>query len=729
MLLSLVLACVSPSPEPSVGPPTPVDPPVPVEPGTPDPLTVLADVPDVPPDPVDPVDPVDPTAVTGFAPVATGFQAQHPPMGTVSTVTPDGVAYAGTGWELVLTPRTIGREGSAQPIGGTPALVGDRVVMGADPVVWFAHDTAGLEFGLDVATRPAGTGLLEVRFDYAGLGDPWSLGTDLSWDTGTHLVHIDGLVVRDSTGAELPSALRQACGYDPVLEESFGPCQLAIEVDDSSAVYPIVIDPTVRTEPPPVFTGLLAVADLSPGDLVITELMVNPVVVNDEFGEYIEITNTTGDTVELDGLAIWDDSTNYFLIPDVDLSVGPGGTVVLGRSANPAANGGVPVDLAMGTSIQLSNTLESTNPDEVVIGIRATSAACGPSNPCTEIDRVVMDETWNHFLVSSGAPFVPEGAAFSLDPSQIGSDNNVRSAWCDALSVFGSGQFGTPNASNDDCAFSLPFEYTWNLTAGGTLSECTAVNLAFGTTMTTDNGGEGTYIRYTNASGQLLQWNYGASLGTVYSGTRAFGASTWTFGNMTFTSPLVDDGSWVSPCASGDTGDTGVGGGGTLLITQYLHGSGNNKYLEIQNLTGAPADLTGCRVQIYFNGNTTPLQEIFLGTGTLAANELFSMCHSSAALTIGAPPCDITSGGLAFNGDDAIELICDTTTIDVIGRIGEDPGNFWGTSPLDTQSSNLQRDCAITSGDANGFDAFDPADEWSNDTNNDASDIGLRTCP
>ncbi|MBK9743692.1 MAG: hypothetical protein IPO94_12360 [Saprospiraceae bacterium] len=45
---------------------------------------------------------------------------------------------------------------------------------------------------------------------------------------------------------------------------------------------------------------------------------------------------------------------------------------------------------------------------------------------------------------------------------------------------------------------------------------------------------------------------------------------------------------------------------------------------------------------------------------------------------------DQTSGSLTFNGDDAIELVFMTASVDVIGQIGVDPGTEWGTGLTST---------------------------------------------
>ena len=61
--------------------------------------------------------------------------------------------------------------------------------------------------------------------------------------------------------------------------------------------------------------------------------------------------------------------------------------------------------------------------------------------------------------------------------------------------------------------------------------------------------------------------------------------------------------------------------------------------------------------------------------------------------------------------------------VDVIGQIGVDPGSQWGTDP-DTDEEVLRRQPDVCIGDSNGFDAFDPADEWDGDAGGTTSGLG-----
>jgi len=149
-----------------------------------------------------------------------------------------------------------------------------------------------------------------------------------------------------------------------------------------------------------------------------------------------------------------------------------------------------------------------------------------------------------------------------------------------------------------------------------------------------------------------------------------------------------------------------------LIISEYVEGSGNNKYLEIFNGTGGAVNMSDYQIRIYGNGNSSPTSRISLNTHTLNPGEVYIIAHTDADVWTGTP--DQTSGALAYNGDDAIELYNMATgqSVDIIGQIGVDPGSAWGSGNTSTKDHTLRRKPEITQGDTDGSDPFDPADEW-----------------
>ncbi len=155
--------------------------------------------------------------------------------------------------------------------------------------------------------------------------------------------------------------------------------------------------------------------------LVINEIMFNPDAVSDMNGEWMEIYNP-GAALDLLNYALADDHGSY-TIPS-SLVIPAGGYLVFGRNADLAVNGGVPMDLAYGTSLYFGNTGETLSilaPDTSVVN-----------------------------SVDYGAAGFPAVAGASI--CFTGSGDNVDGAnWFAARDLgiaYGAGDFGTPGAAN-----------------------------------------------------------------------------------------------------------------------------------------------------------------------------------------------------------------------------------------------------------------------------------------
>lgn len=144
-----------------------------------------------------------------------------------------------------------------------------------------------------------------------------------------------------------------------------------------------------------------------------------------------------------------------------------------------------------------------------------------------------------------------------------------------------------------------------------------------------------------------------------------------------------------------------------LIFSQYVEGSGFNKYLEIYNGTCSAINLTGYQVRAYHNGapmSGTPTFTIAL-SGTIAANGTIVIAHPSATAWSGAP--NIFSANLQFNGDDALVLYNTNTSAvaDIFGSAGNDPGSSWrdsdstsATYHWSTEDKTLVRKACVYSG-------------------------------
>lgn len=137
-----------------------------------------------------------------------------------------------------------------------------------------------------------------------------------------------------------------------------------------------------------------------------------------------------------------------------------------------------------------------------------------------------------------------------------------------------------------------------------------------------------------------------------------------------------------------------------LLITEYVEGSSNNKYIEIFNGTGATVDLSNYTLMQFTNGSGTAGSNVTL-SGNLSNGQTVVYKNSSAVLTLPEGVSASNNGAVGYNGDDAVALfkISTGTYVDIIGRIGDDPGTAWTASgSYSTFDKTLRRKGTVTSG-------------------------------
>lgn len=147
-----------------------------------------------------------------------------------------------------------------------------------------------------------------------------------------------------------------------------------------------------------------------------------------------------------------------------------------------------------------------------------------------------------------------------------------------------------------------------------------------------------------------------------------------------------------------------------VYFSEYVEGSSNNKALEIYNSGESDINLSGYKVEYYFNGSASAGLTINL-TGTVPAKGVFVLAHGSANSTILAVANQTNSAGW-FNGDDAIVLKNGNAILDSIGQVGVDPGTEWGTALTSTADNTLRRKTSVTTGRITADAAFDPSIEW-----------------
>ena len=170
------------------------------------------------------------------------------------------------------------------------------------------------------------------------------------------------------------------------------------------------------------------------GDVIINELMIDPISTSDSEGEWVELWNVGDAWVDLNGARLRDDGVDdYELNPEYSdaLILGPGEYLLVCADADWWSNGGVDCDAIIlyqtfGGGFALSNS-----EDEVVL----------VSGSGTTLDRFEY-----------GEGFAAYGASMGVDPDEATySANDDEDEWCDQWDSLPFGDGGSPGRENDWC--------------------------------------------------------------------------------------------------------------------------------------------------------------------------------------------------------------------------------------------------------------------------------------
>jgi len=142
--------------------------------------------------------------------------------------------------------------------------------------------------------------------------------------------------------------------------------------------------------------------------------------------------------------------------------------------------------------------------------------------------------------------------------------------------------------------------------------------------------------------------------------------------------------------------DTSASDSLDLFISEYVEGSSNNKYIELFNPSLSAKNLADYKLLLYSNGAVSPSTSSGL-SGTLQSHQTVVFKNSSATIYSGT---STSVSAVNFNGDDAVVLIntVKNDTLDILGRIGEDPGTEWVKESLSTLNMTLVRNSFIYNG-------------------------------
>jgi hypothetical protein len=177
----------------------------------------------------------------------------------------------------------------------------------------------------------------------------------------------------------------------------------------------------------------LEAEEAEPGAIIITEIMRNPVKVDDKLGEWFEVYNTTEYQININGWEITDGAAepDHHKIVSPEPVLVPGDSqIVLARNGDFDKNGGVTPAYVYGDSIELAN-----KDDELILSVNGF-----------EIDRVEYDYGANAKFPTAVGKSMALGPAFYQ-----ASANNDGANWCAATETFGDGDYGTPGTLNSAC--------------------------------------------------------------------------------------------------------------------------------------------------------------------------------------------------------------------------------------------------------------------------------------
>lgn len=108
----------------------------------------------------------------------------------------------------------------------------------------------------------------------------------------------------------------------------------------------------------------------------------------------------------------------------------------------------------------------------------------------------------------------------------------------------------------------------------------------------------------------------------------------------------------------------------SLYISEYVEGSGNNKYVELYNPTPTALSLSGWSLRTYVNGAASPTATLLL-SGSVPAGGTFVIRREPTGTWTGT--ADLTDSGdtLNFNGNDPVGLYSGSTLVDIVGIPGD----------------------------------------------------------
>lgn len=189
-----------------------------------------------------------------------------------------------------------------------------------------------------------------------------------------------------------------------------------------------------------------------------------------------------------------------------------------------------------------------------------------------------------------------------------------------------------------------------------------------------------------------------------------------------------------------------------IFISEYVEGTFNDKAIELYNPTSQPINLGIGQYKMGRARDGADLPMFIDITGVIAPYDVMvfvldkrdpngtgneapvSLDLQAKADTFINPIYVQNNSPMYFNGDDAFVLIKGTSNIlDIIGKLGEDPGNGWWV-PGDpdtkwwTTDNTLIRKNTVQHGVTINPAVFDPSLEWDSLPGNTFDNLGTHNC-